>query len=151
MLSSPRPSPCRPIPPALRRRSSKPTATLDPDFLPLEALPFADTTVVPDDPDTTAFLSSIVFDGPAHPFEQPDDWPAGPADQLEATAAVNPVLRFSAPTPFDKPFEDGVEAHISEDAAAPNVDIDSTHIIEDQRFDTLPFGKELHIEDDSPA
>lgn len=96
-------------PPAATRAAQGPdpeqsideTAMLEPGFVPLEALPFADVTLVPDTLDTTAFLTAIVFDDddPVHPFEALPT--ATPAYDIDATAPIVPALRFSAPTPFE--------------------------------------------------
>ncbi len=119
------------------------TAFLDSQFLPLEALPFADASVVPDTLDTTAFLTAIVFDGPVNPFEEPE----GEEDQhldVDGTSAVNPILRFSAPTPFDDVDEVGIGlAVVNSDVTASaeaDSDIDGTGLVEAIRFETLPFG-----------
>lgn len=123
------------------------TAVLGAGFIPLEALPFADAADVPDSPDTTAFLQAIVFDGPSHPFEQePPSEPDGEEEEeLDATSAVIPALRFSAPTPFEQREAAAGDAtpEASDDVSnddARNDDVDETCVVKGFRFETLPFG-----------
>lgn len=122
--------------PAALEQSVDETTTLSATFIPLDALPFDDVEAPADSPDTTAFLQAFVFDEPAHPFEPYD--PPLPTD-LDATAAVLPVLRFSDPLPFGAQ-QSAPEAQVELSAPPSERSIDETAMVAAIRFETLPFG-----------